>query len=230
MKPTITLTPNQQAYNKCLRNKQYDIVIAAGPAGTGKTKLAVEAGLDMVLKERQYKKLIVTRPVTYGRDDIGFMPGDLKSKMSPWIAPIIDAASESNTPFKWDVHNTNKDHPQNANMEIVPFNFMRGRTFKNAWIICDETQNCTTEQLLMLLTRIGQNSKMVITGDPFQCDISDSGFLRFLDNYSELDPKTETSRLLLERVALIKFTRDDIKRHELIPHLIGLCAPRHHRP
>jgi phosphate starvation-inducible PhoH-like protein len=206
----LHLTQNQAEYVRCLRNKKYDLVIASGPAGTGKTKLAVDVGLDLIYKEKQYKKMVVTRPVVHQRDDIGFMPGDLKSKMTPWIMPILDAASEN-----YKLHSKLDSADQ---FEIVPFSFMRGRTFKNAYIICDETQNCTTEQLLMLLTRIGCNSKMVITGDPFQCDIHDSGFLRLLKNLEYRQNKE-----IIEKIGLIQLKTEDIKRHELIPFLIDLC-------
>lgn len=203
------LTANQRVYSNALRNRQYDVVIVSGVAGSGKTQLAVDVGVEL-LQQKSYRKIVVTRPIVASNDqDLGFMPGGLKDKMMPWVAPIYDAVSSTNTSVQ-KLESDNK-------LEIIPFAFMRGRTFKDSWIICDEAQNCNAHQILMLLTRIGENSKMIMTGDPSQCDVRSSGFYDLVNKVAQSqNPKIN------EKVALIHMQAEDVVRHELIPHLIDL--------
>lgn len=210
------LTLNQKLYVKALKNPICDIVITSGAAGSGKTKFAVDAGIDM-LEAKKIRKIIITRPLAIANDQaIGFMPGGLKEKMLPWMMPIYDAIN-STASTSTQVFNMTHQLEAEGKLEIIPFAFMRGRTFKNSWIICDEAQNCTSQQLLMLLTRLGTGSKMVLTGDPEQCDVPKSGFADLLYRIKE-----STNPDISSRISLIEMEHKDVMRHDLIPHLISL--------
>ena len=171
----IPKSRNQETYIDLLENKNKLIVFASGPAGTGKTMLAVLAAIK-ALRAGHVSRIVITRPAV-GVDDEkhGFLPGDLNAKMEPWTRPIMDVMQEYYRPQ--EVARMLDDQV----IEISPLAYMRGRTFKNAWIIADEMQNATPGQMKMLLTRLGENSKMVVTGDTRQADRSDSdnGLLDF---------------------------------------------------
>ena len=156
-------TKNQEAYIELMRNDDIDMVIAVGPAGTGKTMLACYSAVE-ALKLGKVAKIVITRPVVSVDEEIGFLPGGLTSKMDPWTRPAFDALKEHYTQKEIDTM------IEEGTIEIVPLGFMRGRTFKRAWIVADEMQNSTPMQMLMLATRIGEGSKMVITGDLNQSD------------------------------------------------------------
>jgi len=158
-------TDNQQKYIYLMREDTVDIIIAIGPAGTGKTLLACYAAVES-LRLGKINKIVVTRPVVSVDEEIGFLPGGLESKMDPWTRPIFDALRETYTAKEID------NMMEDGVIEIVPLGFMRGRTFKNTWIIADEMQNSTPTQMFMLATRIGEGSKMVITGDLNQSDLN----------------------------------------------------------
>lgn len=157
-------TNNQQKYIDLMREDVVDIIIAIGPAGTGKTLLACYAAVE-ALRLKKIGKIVITRPVVSVDEEIGFLPGGLESKMDPWTRPIFDALRETYSAKEIDTM------MEEGVIEIVPLGFMRGRTFKNAWIIADEMQNSTPTQMFMLATRIGEGSKMVITGDLNQSDL-----------------------------------------------------------
>lgn len=161
--PFLPKTANQEKYLKYLRDPDVKILISTGPAGTGKTFLACHEAINL-LKYSLIDKIVLTRPVVPVEEDIGFLPGTLVKKMDPWTRPILDVFEEKFS--KQDIENLIK---QNT-IEISPLAYMRGRTFKNAFIIADEMQNSSPNQMLMLTTRIGENSKMVITGDLKQTD------------------------------------------------------------
>lgn len=233
------LTDNQIRYVRALRNPEKPVVVVTGPAGSGKTKLAVEVGMEQ-LRTKSVQRLILTRPLVTAGEDLGFMPGNLYSKMQPWMAPILDAVADS--PFNASIVTQLNTIQQNGpayvagsghsgsspTVEVVPLAFMRGRTFQNAWIICDEAQNCTAQQLLMLLTRLGQGSKMVITADPAQSDVPS-----FPSSGNRVSKNAAVSNMLcsldasknevLKRcVVHAQLDSSDIKRHEIIPHLMEL--------
>ena len=177
----INLTPktrSQEDYIDDLQNPDKHIVFATGPAGTGKTMMAVLAALQ-AYRNGDCKKIIITRPAV-GVDDEkhGFLPGDLNAKMEPWTKPIMDYVLEYYRPIEVT------KMLEEQTIELAPLAFMRGRTFRNAWIIFDEAQNCSINQMKMILTRLGENSKMIVTGDLNQTDrqfAHDNGLLDFID-------------------------------------------------
>lgn len=200
----IPKTLNQEKYISLLTDPAKIVVFATGPAGTGKTMLAMLAGVKALMLG-EISKIILTRPAV-GVDDEkhGFLPGDLNQKMEPWIRPLFDVMAEYYHPREIT------KMIEEQIIEISPLAFMRGRTFKNAWIIGDEMQNATPSQLKMLLTRIGESSKMVITGDTRQADRSDpnNGLLNFkalVDSYGNC-----------QYVSGVELTGKDIQRHPAV--------------
>jgi phosphate starvation-inducible PhoH-like protein len=206
----VPKTLKQETYIDLLTNPEKTIVFATGPAGTGKTMLAVLAALK-AYRTGECTKIVITRPAV-GVDDEkhGFLPGDLNAKMEPWTRPIIDYMQEYYRP----VEITRMLEEQN--LEISPLAFMRGRTFKNSWIIADEMQNATPNQMKMLLTRIGEGSKIVVTGDTQQADrkAADNGLLdfkRLVEGYKD-------SRY----VTGVEFTGRDIQRHPAVSEILRI--------
>ena len=199
--------PRQRDYIHNLLDTDYSIVFATGPAGTGKTMLAVLAGVRM-LKEGTITKIIITRPaVGVDGEKHGFLPGDINMKMEPWTRPIFDVLHEH-----YSVRETARMLEEQI-LEISPLAFMRGRTFKNAWIIADEMQNATPSQMKMLLTRLGEGSRMVVTGDVQQADRKegDNGlidFKRLLDNNHS------------DCIAWSAFEHGDIERHPAVADVL----------
>ena len=191
-----------------LEDTSKHIVFATGPAGTGKTMMAVQMGIRK-LEEGAVERIVITRPAVSVDEQHGFLPGTLQDKMAPWTRPIIDIFEEHFTP----------SHIENmieANIiEIAPLAYMRGRTFKNAFVIADEMQNATIEQMKMLLTRIGIGSKMVITGDLRQHDrgFGDNGLKDFLERLEEKD---------YEFIRTIEFTSKDIERHPAVAEVLSV--------
>lgn len=212
-KRTVNLIPksiNQETYVELLTDPQKKIVFATGPAGTGKTMLAVMAGIK-AFKEGEVQKLIMTRPAV-GVDDEkhGFLPGDINAKMEPWTRPIMDVILEYYSPR--DIARMLEEQI----IEISPLAFMRGRTFKNSWIIADEMQNATPSQMKMLLTRLGENSKMVVTGDTRQADRKDT------DN-GLLDFKSLVERYQHSKyVAGVELTGKDVHRHPAVVEVLKI--------
>lgn len=210
-KRQISLIPKslkQEEYITLLTDPSKYIVFATGPAGTGKTMLAVLAALK-AYKSGSAQKIIITRPAV-GVDDEqhGFLPGDLNAKMAPWTRPIMDVIMEYYSPK--DVARMLDEQT----IEISPLAYMRGRTFKNAWIVADEMQNATPNQMKMLLTRLGENSKMVITGDIKQADRkdSDNGLMDFtglVKSYTEC-----------QYISGVEFTGKDIHRHPAVVEVL----------
>lgn len=199
----------QIQYVHLLNSPNLPIVIASGVAGSGKTLLATSVGVEKLISGA-VNKIVLTRPTVPVGDDIGFLPGNLNEKMEPWIRPLHDALSRY-----YSKHKISKLIEDNI-VEIVPLTYMRGRTFDKSWIICDESQNLTIEQTLMVLTRIGYESKLVITGDPMQ---HDRGF------------KTSGLNDLIDRIYIsnnseyfqyIEFDENDVERHPVISHIIKM--------
>lgn len=207
----IPKTPNQKEYVNALDSKDDSITVVIGPAGTGKTLMACNSAVNY-LKENKIDKIIITRPVVPVEEEIGFLPGSLVKKMDPWTRPIFDIFEEyfSKTQVASMV--------TNGQIEISPLGFMRGRTFKNAFIIADEMQNSSPNQMYMLLTRIGINSRMVITGDLEQSDKLENNGLKNLIEKIQMYNKNQR----LENIRLIVLNASDIQRSELVESVINL--------
>lgn len=196
---------SQETYIMTLTDPGKDIVFGIGPAGTGKTMLACQVGVKKFL-EGEVDKIIVTRPAVSADEDIGFLPGTLEEKMAPWTRPIFDVFRE------YFYANEIEGMIKEGVIEISPLAYMRGRTFKDAYIIADEMQNTTPNQMKMLLTRIGTGSKMAVTGDLAQADrLQSNGLLDFVNH---LD-KSETSR-----IKAVYFNHKDIERHEAVSEVL----------
>tara|TARA_Y100000389_G_scaffold109924_1_gene107040 strand:- start:20453 stop:21148 length:696 start_codon:yes stop_codon:yes gene_type:complete len=212
----ISLTKNQKKYVNCLKTKQGSIIIATGPAGTGKTMLACKEALNG-LKEHSYEKIILTRPtVSVNDEQLGYLPGELDSKMKPWMDPIFDQM------IKHSSKSLIGQYKKEGALEIIPLAYIRGRTFDDSFIIADEMQNATIHQMKTLLTRIGLNTTMVITGDLNQSDndllsSSENG----LENLCNLLEKNEVEEIE-EYIHKIKLTNDDVKRSEIVKQILRL--------
>jgi phosphate starvation-inducible PhoH-like protein len=199
---------SQETYLELLKNPRKYIVFAIGPAGTGKTLLGVQMAIKS-LQERAVEKIVITRPAVSVDEEHGFLPGTLNEKMAPWTRPIFDVFEEYYTPQ--EVAGMMDD----GILEISPLAYMRGRTFKNSFIIADEMQNATPSQMKMLLTRLGENSKMAVTGDLQQADRpSANGLLDFIGKYKAVNQH--------RAVDLVEFTVKDIERHEAVKEVLKL--------
>lgn len=210
-KRRVTLLPrnkHQETYLQKLEDDSKNIVFAIGPAGTGKTIMAVMHGVKL-MQEGVIEKIIVTRPAVSVDEDLGFLPGTLNEKMAPWTKPIFDVLGEY-YPQK-NIENMLYE----GVIEISPLAYMRGRTFKNAFIIADEMQNATQNQMKMLLTRLGENSKMVVTGDLAQADrISDNGLVNFIQLVKQQDK--------LDHIDIVYFEMRDIERHDAVREVLSI--------
>lgn len=200
----------QEEYLDLLMDNTKSIVFAVGPAGTGKTLLAMMAGIQ-AYKQGTVKRLVLTRPaVGVEGESHGYLPGDLNSKMAPWTQPLFDVIRECYTNDQIELM------IQNQIIELAPLAMMRGRTFKHAWIIADEMQNATPAQMKMLLTRIGDGSKIILTGDLAQTDrkASQNGLLDF----KTLVSKTDKCR----HVRGIEFSHAHIERHPAVAEILKI--------
>ena len=199
---------NQKLYLQKLYAETTSIVLAIGPAGTGKTMLAVQYGIKL-FQEGKVDRIVVTRPAVSVDEDLGFLPGDLNEKMAPWTRPIFDVLGEYYQ--KKEIANMLEE----GVIEISPLAYMRGRTFKNAYIVADEMQNATVNQMKMLLTRLGEGSKMVVTGDLAQADrLSDNGLIDFCKLLEEKE--------YLEHIDIIQFDAKDIERHNAVKEVLAV--------
>ncbi len=196
-------SPNQQSYLEKIRNN--DMVFGLGPAGTGKTYLAVAAGVDMYLKG-DVERLIFTRPAVEAGEHLGFLPGDMKEKIDPYLRPIYDALHDM---LPWDFLMKKMEVGE---IEIAPLAFMRGRTLSHSFVILDEAQNATTSQMKMFLTRMGEKSHMVITGDSTQSDLPDK--MR-----SGLDEAIHVLKNV-EGIGFTRFDAADVIRHALVRKIV----------
>ena len=199
---------SQETYLLKLNDPQKMIIFAIGPAGTGKTMLAVQWAIDQ-LKYGHADKIIITRPAVSVDEDHGFLPGTLQEKMEPWTKPIMDVFAENYSVR--EIENFVKE----GVIETSPLAYMRGRTFKNAVVIADEMQNATPSQMKMLLTRLGQGSRMVVTGDLQQADRpSNNGLLEFLGLFNNFQNH--------RYVDLCHFTAEDVERHEAVKEVLAI--------
>jgi len=202
-KSIIPRSEKQKGYVRALR--QSDIIISAGPAGTGKTFLAVAVGLTMLL-EKKIERIILSRPAVEAGERLGFLPGDMKEKVDPYLRPLYDSL--------YDLFDFEKIQRmiEIGDIEIAPLAFMRGRTLKNSFAILDEAQNATDTQIKMFLTRIGENSKIVVNGDPSQIDLPNknmSGLVRSKELLGHLN-----------EIAVVDFDHMDVVRHPLVSKIV----------
>jgi len=198
----------QEDYLAYLENPKKDMVFALGPAGTGKTLIATLWAIKQ-LKSREIERIVITRPAVSVDEQHGFLPGTLEQKMAPWTRPIMDVFREF-----WDIKQI-ESMLENEVIEIAPLAYMRGRTFKNCVIIGDELQNSTVSQMKMMLTRIGEGSKMIITGDLNQHDrgFELNGLADFITRLAS-DPSS--------RMALVEFERQHVERHPAVAEVLRI--------
>lgn len=205
-------TPNQSKYVKTLNDLSSKIVVSLGPAGTGKTMFACQKAITQ-LKKEEINKIIITRPLVTVEEEVGFLPGNIVKKMDPWTKPIFDIFLEYFNKADLDLMlYSNK-------IEICPLAFMRGRTFKNAFIIADEMQNSSPNQMKMLVTRLGLNSRLIITGDLQQSDIKgDNGLRDFISKFETYNYKNNATEL----IQLVHFDNEDIERSDVVKKIIEI--------
>ncbi len=202
-KSVIARSEKQSEYIKSL--KENDIVMALGPAGTGKSFLAVSVAITLLM-EKKVERVILSRPAVEAGEKLGFLPGDMKEKVDPYLRPLYDAL--------YDLFGFEKIQKkiETGEIEIAPLAFMRGRTLKNCFAILDEAQNATDTQIKMFLTRIGENSKLVVNGDPTQIDLinkSQSGLIRSKEILKDI-----------KEIKIINFDHTDVVRHPLVSKII----------
>jgi len=206
---TVKIVPRnkaQESYMLTLSNPKKDVVFGIGPAGTGKTLIAVLTAIKF-FKEGIVDKIIVTRPAVSVDEDLGFLPGTLEQKMAPWTRPIFDVLREYFTSREIE------GMIAEGVIEIAPLAYMRGRTFKRAYIIADEMQNSTANQMKMLLTRLGEGSKMAVTGDLNQADrLVDNGLINFIKQLNKHGNATH--------LASVEFGHKDIERHNAVKEVL----------
>ncbi len=203
-KPVRAQTANQKLLvDECMKN---DLILAIGPAGTGKTYTAIALAVRS-LKMREVKRIILTRPAVEAGERLGFLPGDFKEKLDPYLQPLYDALNDMIPSRKL------KSFMEDGIIQIAPLAYMRGRTLDNAFVILDEAQNATVNQLKMFLTRMGKNAKFIVTGDITQIDL----------------PKRQDSGLILAEkilgnikgISVVQFDQGDIVRHRLVKHIVN---------
>jgi phosphate starvation-inducible PhoH-like protein len=208
--PIIPKSPTQRAYIQAIQ--QHDMTFGIGPAGTGKTYLAMAMAVS-ALKKEEVHRIILTRPAVEAGEALGFLPGDLNDKIMPYLRPLYDALHEMVEPDEM------QRYFERGVIEVAPLAYMRGRTLNHAFVVLDEAQNTTSEQMFMFLTRLGTESKAVITGDPTQIDLphnKKSGMIEALAALRDV-----------EGIAFAQFGDRDVIRHELVQRIV--TAYRQHR-
>jgi phosphate starvation-inducible PhoH-like protein len=211
-KAILAKTKNQQLLVKSYA--EHDLIFAIGPAGSGKTYTAIALAVR-ALKNREVKKIILCRPAVEAGEKLGFLPGDMKEKIDPYLQPLYDALEDMIPPAKL------KDYMENKIIQIAPLAFMRGRTLSDAVIILDEAQNTTTQQIKMFLTRLGMNAKMIVTGDVTQIDLP----------YSTPSGVIQAMHVLghIKGVAKVEFDKGDIVRHKLVQRIVEAYETYHEK-
>ncbi len=206
-------TPGQKRYLDAIRS--HDIVFGIGPAGTGKTFLAVAAAVA-ALRMDAVERLFLVRPVVEAGESLGFLPGDFQAKLDPYVRPVVDALAEMLG------HDRTAKMMENGTIEIAPLAYMRGRTLNDAYVILDEAQNTTEMQMKMFLTRLGRNAKAIVNGDVTQIDLDPPGRSGLL----------AAQRILsdIEGIAFVQLTQDDVVRHRLVQRIINAFDARERPP
>ena len=203
----------QQKYVDLLKNKDVAIVAGIGPAGCGKTMFACHSAVSSLISG-DYDKIVITRPLVSADEDLGFLPGSISQKMDPWIRPIFDSLSECYSATQI------RDMMLSGVIEISPLSYMRGRTFKRSFIIADEMQNSTPNQMLMMLTRVGEGSKLAITGDLMQSDLKCGtlngleDFVKKIKSYSEVDGTFV--------IQMVEMSSTDVLRSEAVSKILDI--------
>jgi phosphate starvation-inducible PhoH-like protein len=206
-------TVNQNEYKKSLYNPNINLLFSIGPAGTGKTLLACQYAIKS-LQNKDINKIIITRPTVTIEEDMGFLPGDINSKMHPFTIPIFDIFEEFYS--KKDINDMLKENI----IEIAPLGFMQGRSLKNAIIVADEMQNSTPSQMFMLLTRLGINSKMILTGDLMQTTNKNNGLNEVIDKLIKYySSKNEMNN---DGIDIINLTSEDIQRSFIVKKITDI--------
>jgi len=198
----IRLSPNQTKCLGLIEDPSIPIVMVSGPAGSGKSHLAVQGGM------RSGKKLVFTRPYVTANENLGHLPGNIDKKTEPFFLPLYDLIVEHGR--------TEKQMKSQGRLELAPLGFLRGRTFKNSYIIADEMQNATGDQIRTLMTRIGENTKLVLTGDPSQCDIHEDTYRRLFNYVSEAYEG--------DSIRTCELTDEDIFRHDAIRDVLEIFS------
>jgi len=200
---------NQAAYLRALRS--HELVFAIGPAGTGKTYLAVAMAVSLMI-EGKIDRIVLSRPAVEAGERLGFLPGDMREKVDPYLRPLYDALYDM-LPAEQVMNRL-----ENGEIEVAPLAFMRGRTLSNSFVILDEAQNSTPVQMKMFLTRLGENSRMAVTGDLSQVDLpagQPSGLREAVDLLADID-----------NIALVQFTKVDVMRHSLVTRIVSAYEAR----
>jgi phosphate starvation-inducible PhoH-like protein len=211
------LNPAQQRYEAAIRDPDNGIIVGVGPAGTGKTFVPCAVAAELFLTKK-IRKILITRPAVNADESHGFLPGDIESKMMPYMRPIYDCLVQSGVTTA-----EIRAHLKNEVIEICPLSYTRGRTFSDCFVIADETQNTTPNQMKMLLTRIGSNCKMVLTGDPSQSDISPcqhkkNGLVDLLDRIVERDAAGGRASC----IEVVEFGDADVVRSRVVQEVLQL--------
>ncbi len=202
-KPVVPRNPSQLEYVRAI--EEHDVVFGLGPAGTGKTYLAMAMALTM-LKQRVMHRIILTRPAVEAGEALGFLPGDMREKVAPYLRPLYDAIHDMLDPEE------GQRYLEDGTIEIAPLAFMRGRTLSRSFVILDEAQNTTREQMFMALTRLGDASRMVVTGDSSQVDLKPG----IRSGLSEAEHALEG----VDGIAFQRFSQDDIVRHPVVGRIV----------
>ncbi|MBU8872774.1 PhoH family protein [Reyranella sp. MMS21-HV4-11] len=197
-------TDNQRVLMEAIETKP--LTVALGPAGTGKTYLAIAAAVE-ALDAGTVSRIVLSRPAVEAGENLGFLPGDMREKLDPYLRPLWDALNDRMGPKRLS------QHLDDGTIEIAPVAFMRGRTLNNAFVLIDEAQNCTYGQLKMLLTRLGWHSTMVMTGDPDQTDL-----LPELSGLAAIGTKLDG----LDDVSVVRLTQQDVVRHPLVGRMLSV--------
>ncbi len=201
------IKPRSEGQQKLMEAiKEHNVTLAIGPAGTGKTYLAIAAAVD-ALEAGEVERIILSRPAMEAGESLGYLPGDMHEKMAPYLRPLFDALGDRLGGKRV------RQLMDDGTIEIAPVGFMRGRTLNNAFIVIDEAQNCTYVQLKMLLSRLGWNATMVVTGDPRQSDLLDG-----MSGLTDIEEKLGT----LENIGHVRLEAVDIVRHPLVAEMLSV--------
>lgn len=209
----LRYTANQIRYQETIKNANNNLILGVGPAGTGKTSIPCAIAAEM-LSKKLIKKILITRPAVCADESHGYLPGNIDSKMLPYMLPIYDCFVKAGIS-----NDVLRAHLMSKTIEICPFSYIRGRTFSNCFLLADETQNCTPNQMKMLLTRVGENCKMVLTGDPDQSDLV-HGTNGLADLMRRIEHRFESSDEVC--ISVVKLGEQDVMRSQIVRQVLEL--------